>query len=62
MAKRFFAEHSIEFTEKDLTTNEEFKKEMIEISGSLSVPVIVIGDEVIVGWNEPLVRSKLGVE
>lgn len=62
MAKRFFADHGIKFTEKDLTVNDDYKKEMIEISGSLSVPVIVIGDEVIVGWNEALVKSKLGVD
>lgn len=34
---------------------------MIEISGALAVPVIVIDGEVIVGWDEVRVRRALGV-
>lgn len=35
---------------------------MIEVSGALSVPVVVIDDEVFIGWNEDKIKSKLGVE
>lgn len=38
------------------------RKEMLELSGALSVPVIVIDGEVFIGWNEPLIRKKLEVE
>lgn len=34
---------------------------MIEVSSALSVPVIVIDDEVIVGWDEGKVRKALGM-
>lgn len=34
---------------------------MIEVSGALSVPVIVIDGEVFVGWDEKTIGKKLGV-
>ncbi len=35
---------------------------MIEVSGALSVPVIIIDGEIIIGWNEGKVRELLGVK
>jgi len=34
-------------------------KEMIQKSGQMGVPVIVIGDEVIVGFNQPRLDQLL---
>lgn len=39
----------------------EYRREMVEVSGALSVPVIVIDDTVIVGWDERKVRTALGI-
>jgi glutaredoxin len=39
----------------------ENRKEMVELSGALSVPVIVIDDEIVVGWDEGKVRRLLGL-
>lgn len=61
-AKSFFASNGIEFEEKDVSANLENRKELVEVSGALSVPVIVIDDEVFIGWNEAAVRKKLGVD
>lgn len=61
MAKSFFAKNKVKFDEKDVSSNEDYKKEMIEISGALAVPVIVIDEEVIVGWDEGKVRKALGL-
>lgn len=61
MAKKFLVENNIEFEDKDVSSNENAKHEMIEISGSLSVPVIVIDGEVIVGWNQPKLKKALGL-
>mgnify|MGYP003875646933 CR=1 FL=1 len=62
-AKSFFSANGIEYEEKDVSENLENREEMIRISGALSVPVIVIdGKDVVVGWNEGLVREKLEVE
>ncbi len=61
MAKEFFAEHKIPFTEHDVARDLEKRREMIEKSSQMGVPVIVIGDEIIVGFDENRLRELLAV-
>lgn len=51
LAKEFFKEEGIKFTAIDVSTDLEKRKEMIDKSGQMGVPVIVVGKEVIVGFN-----------
>ncbi len=60
MAKRFFADNGVAFEEKDASTD-EFREELVERSGQLSVPVIIVDGEVMVGYNEGELRTKLGI-
>lgn len=52
MAKVFFDEHQIQYAEKDVTKDAGAKSEMIEKSKQIGVPVITIGNEVMVGFTE----------
>lgn len=52
MAKAFFDEHQIQYAEKDVTKDAQAKTEMIEKSKQMGVPVIAIGNEVMVGFTE----------
>ncbi len=61
MAKDFFKEKNIIYTEYDVASDLDKRKEMIEKSGQMGVPVIVIGDELIVGFNKPKVIQLLGL-
>lgn len=61
MAKEFFAEHKIAFTEHDVARDLQQRKEMIEKSGQMGVPVILIGNELIVGFDEGRLRELLAV-
>lgn len=61
MAKDFFKEKNIAFTDYDVATDMEKRKEMVEISGQMGVPVITIGDKLIIGFNKPKVAELLGV-
>lgn len=61
MAKDFFKEKNIAYTEYDVASNLEKRKEMVEKSGQMGVPVIVIGEEVTVGFNQPKIASLLGL-
>ena len=61
MAKQFFADNKIEYTNHDVSTDVEKRNEMIEKSGQMGVPVIYIGDEMIVGYDEEKLRSLLGL-
>lgn len=67
MAKEYFKENSVEFTEIDVASDEAKAKEMIDKSGQMGVPVIIIkdGDKeevVIVGFDKPKVATALGLE
>ena len=61
MAKDFFKANNVAYTEYNVASDLEKRKEMIEKSGQMGVPVIVIGNEFIVGFNKPKISQLLGV-
>jgi len=62
LAKDFFEENNIEFTTYDVGADTAKRSEMIDMTGQMGVPVIKIGDDAIVGFNEEKVRELLGME
>lgn len=62
MAKEFFAEKGIQYTNYDVASDAAKRAEMISMTGQLGVPVIVIGGEVLIGFNRAKVAEKLGIE
>ena len=62
MAKEFFAEKGVEYTNYDVSTDAAKRQEMIQMTGQLGVPVIVIDDSVVVGFNREKIAEKLGIE
>jgi len=62
MTKEFLKENNIEFTDYDVSTDLEKRQEMVEKSGQMGVPVIFIGDEMMVGFNRDKMVELLGVE
>ena len=58
-AKDFFTEHNVEFTDVDVAADAEKRQEMIELTGQMGVPVIRIGDDVVVGYDEAKVKELL---
>lgn len=60
-AKAFFAEKHIEYTEYDVTSDAAKRKEMIDLTGQLGVPVIVIDGVATVGFDSDEVAKKLGI-
>jgi glutaredoxin len=61
MAKDFFNRNSIEFEEFDVMMDVNKRQEMIEKSGQMGVPVIVIDDQPMVGFDEGHLKSVLGL-
>jgi glutaredoxin 3 len=60
-AKEFFKDHNINYTEYNVGTDLEKRKEMMEKSGQLGVPVITIDNDVVVGFDEERLRELLMV-
>jgi len=61
MAKDFFKDNNVAYTEYNVGSDLEKRKEMIEKSGQMGVPVITIGDELVVGFNQPAIARMLGI-
>ena len=61
IAKDFFNENNIQYTEHNVLTDLEKRREMVEKSGQLGVPVIIIDGHITVGFDQTEVSSLLGI-
>jgi len=62
MAKEFFDEKGVAYEEYDVASDLEKRKEMVEKSGQMGVPVIAVGEELIVGFDKDKLSQLLGIE
>lgn len=60
-AKEFLTEKGIAYTNYDVAADAQKREEMIGLTGQLGVPVIRVGDEVMVGFDRSRLAAKLGV-
>ncbi|MBP6949098.1 MAG: glutaredoxin family protein [Candidatus Pacebacteria bacterium] len=51
MAKEWLESKGVPFIEYNVGTDTEKRKEMMEMTGQLGVPVVRIGDNVMIGFN-----------
>jgi glutaredoxin-like YruB-family protein len=61
-AKDFFTEHHVAFTDFNVAADLPKRQEMIEKTGQMGVPVITIGDQIVVGFDEPKLRELLTIQ
>lgn len=59
MAKEYFANNNVDYTEHDVASDQEKRQEMIELTGQMGVPVIQIGDDVVIGFDETKIAELL---
>ena len=61
-AKQYLTEKSIDFEDIDVSQDYEAAQQMVARSGQSGVPQLWIEDEVVVGFNQPLIDQLLGLE
>ena len=61
MAKEYFGENGIQFTNYDVSKDLERRQEMFDITSQMGVPVIAIGDDVIIGFDREKIAELLGL-
>jgi glutaredoxin len=61
MAKQFLNQNQVPFAEKNVATDLEARKEMVEKSGQLGVPVIDVAGEIMVGFDEQHLAHLVGL-
>ena len=54
--------YDLPYEDRDIINDPRQRQEMIEKSGQMGVPVILVDNEVIVGFNEPRLANLLGVK
>ena len=62
MAKSFFKANNVPFTEHNVASDLEARKVMIDKTGQMGVPVIDLGSEVVIGFNEEKIKSVLKIK
>ena len=61
--KKFFDDNNISYTTYDVASDLEKRKEMMEKSGQMGVPVIIIDDQdVVVGYNKKVLSKLLDIK
>jgi len=58
-AKDFFKENNIAYEDLNVAEDEKARDEMIEKSDQMSVPVIEIGDTILVGFEKEKIQKAL---
>jgi alkyl hydroperoxide reductase subunit F len=62
MVKAFLDKHGIAYRDIDVGTDPEKAEEMVNLSGQFAVPVTVVDDEVIVGYDAKRLNELFGTE
>ncbi len=61
MAKAFFQEQGVKYEEHDVMADVAARQEMITKSGQMGVPVIMVDNDIVIGFDEGRLRTLLGV-
>lgn len=62
MAKAYFQEHKIDYTEKDVSVDLEARDHMMKASGQMGVPVIEIDGTIVVGFDKNRLKTLLQLQ
>lgn len=60
MTKEYLSSKGVVYDNIDVSSNRAAADEMIKVSGQMGVPVIVIEDNVVVGFDKARIDSLLG--
>ncbi len=59
--KEYLDEKSIQYTEHNVAEDIEKRQEMVEKSGQMGVPVVFIGEEMVIGFDQSKIDELLGL-
>lgn len=62
IVKMFLADCQVEYKEKNITTDLKARKELTEKYGAYSTPTVIVGEEVIIGFELEKLKKALDIE
>ena len=51
MVKEFLSQHGVPYEERDVSVNQGYAREMIQKTGQMGVPVTVVNDQAVIGFD-----------
>ncbi len=60
-AKEFLSSQGVAFRDVNVMEDAEARLDLIRLTGQMAVPVIVVGDQVVRGFDKPRLRTLLGL-
>jgi glutaredoxin len=51
----------VAFEDINVAADPEAREELVRLTGQMSIPVIVIGDQVVRGFDKPRLKTLLGL-
>ncbi len=60
-AKEYLEDNNVDFENIDVSQDQAKAKEMVDLTGQMGVPVIVIDGEAVVGFDKAKIQMKLGI-
>ncbi|MCR4329249.1 MAG: thioredoxin family protein [Candidatus Roizmanbacteria bacterium] len=61
MAKEYLTNKNIQYEDIDVSKDQAQAMQMVKKSGQMGVPQLWIDDEVVVGFNKPVIDRLLGI-
>lgn len=61
MTKEFFKANGVSYSEHDVAADPVKRQEMIDKSGQMGVPVIFVGEEMVIGFDKKRLSELLGL-
>ncbi len=62
MAKEYFKKHDIAYTEHDVAGDPIRRQEMIDKTHQMGVPVIMMDDKTVIGFDREKISELLGIK
>lgn len=59
--KRYFREHKVRFKEIDVSRDQRAAKDIVKMTGQMGVPVVLIDNRPIVGFDKHKIDHLLGL-
>ncbi|MEA2092572.1 MAG: glutaredoxin family protein [Patescibacteria group bacterium] len=60
--KKWLDEKGVSYDKVDVSQDEEARKEMVQKTGQMGVPVIMIDEEVVVGFDKEKIAKILNIQ
>ena len=61
MAKKYFSDNKIEYTDHDVATDTKARDEMVQKTGQMGVPAIDIDGQITIGFDQMRLKQLLGI-